>query len=90
MLPSPRTWGDAQAAAAKLAGLWWPRNQSGNRDSQERHMPKAANPYLRYYLVEAAQHVRDHLAEYDQFYQQKYRETQKHKHRRALVLTARK
>lgn len=86
----PRTLRDAQAAVAKIAGLWWPRKQSGQYDSPERHLPRACNPYLRYYLVEAAQHVREHVAEYGQFYQEKYREVPKHQHRRALLLTARK
>ncbi|TLN15392.1 IS110 family transposase, partial [bacterium] len=64
----PRTASQAQAAAAKLAGLWWPANQSGKFNAEERHMPIACNAYLRYYLVEAANHVREYVAEYGQYY----------------------
>lgn len=86
----PRTQQDAIAAVAKLAGLWWPRNESGTARSEDRHMPQACNPYLRYYLVEAANHVRGHVAEYGAFYTRKFKQATKHHHRRALVLTARK
>ena len=53
-------------------------------------MSKAGNAYLRYYLIEAANHVRGHVPEYGAFYQRKYAEATKHQHQRALVLTARK
>jgi hypothetical protein len=86
----PRSFHQAQAAAAKLAGLWWPRNQSGNFEAEDRRLPFACNPYLRYYLVEAANHVRENVAEYGQFYQRKFAEAKKHHHRRAIILTARK
>ena len=45
---------------------------------------------MRYYLIEAANSVRMHNAEYGRYYQTKYDESSKHKHKRALVLTARK
>ncbi|OAQ02777.1 hypothetical protein A3O11_07590 [Ligilactobacillus aviarius] len=48
------------------------------------------NRYFRYYLVEAANSVKNRVPEYKTFYQRKYAETPKHKHKRALVLTARK
>lgn len=86
----PHTSAQAQAAAAKLAGLWWPANQSGKFSAEERHMPNACNAYLRYYLVEAAQHVREYVHEYAEYYERKYKEATKHHHRRAIVLTARK
>jgi len=86
----PRTSAQAQAAAAKLAGLWWPANQSGKFSAEDRHMPNACNAYLRYYLVEAANHVREYVDEYRQYYDRKYQEATKHHHRRAIVLTARK
>ncbi|HZE20993.1 MAG TPA: transposase [Desulfobaccales bacterium] len=85
-----RTLADAQAAVGKYAGLWWPRHDSGQFQAEERHMPKACNPYLRYYLVEAADHVRGRVAEFGTYYQRKYAEVNQHQHRRALVLTARK
>jgi hypothetical protein len=53
-------------------------------------LARTGNRYLRYYLVEAANLVRRHEPEYHAFYQKKYREVQKHSHKRALVLTARK
>jgi len=86
----PRSFEQAQAAVAKLAGLWWPRNQSGNFEAEDRHLPRACNPYLRYYVVEAANRVRENVEEYGQFYARKYAEARKHHHRRAIVLTARK
>lgn len=86
----PRTLDDAQAAVAKLAGLWWPRSQSGEFEAQDRRLSKAGNAYLRYYLVEAANLVRGHVAEYGAYYARKYAEATRHHHHRALVLTARK
>ena len=48
-------------------------------------MTKTGNKYLRYYLVEASNSLRVHNEEYKKYY-----ESQKHKHKRALVLTAHK
>ena len=45
-------------------------------------MSKAGNPYLRYYLGEAANSVRKHILE--------YAEVTKHQHKKALALTSRK
>jgi transposase len=81
---------DAEDAVAKIAGLWWPRHESGEFAAEDRKMSKAGNHYLRYYLIEAADHMRRTLPEYQRFYEQKYREASRHHHRRALVLTARK
>lgn len=89
-LERPRTLADAEASVAKLAGLWWPRCASGHFEAQDRRMSKAGNAYLRYYLIEAANHVRGHVPEYGAFYQRKYAEATKHHHQRALALTARK
>ncbi len=75
---------------AKYAGLTWSEHQSGDFMAEETRMIKAANAYLRYYLVEAANLVRQHEPTFKAFYQRKYEETPKHKHKRALVLTARK
>lgn len=79
-----------QAAIAKFAGLFWPRHQSGDYEADDKMLARTGNRYLRYYLVEAANLVRRHEPEYRAFYQKKYREVQKHSHKRALVLTARK
>lgn len=81
---------DVEDAVAKFAGIWWPRKESGDFQGQERRMNKHGNPYLRYYLVEAADKLRQYLPEYQAFYQRKYAETKKYQHKRALVLTARK
>lgn len=75
---------------AKYTGLWWPKNQSGEFDAEERRLKKAGNKYLRSYLVEAANSLRVHNEEYKAFYQKKYTEVRRHQHKRALVLTARK
>ena len=85
-----RTLRDAEDAVAKLAGLWWPKNDSGDFVAQDRHLAKSGNRYLRYYLIQAADKLRQHIPEYAQFYQRKYQEVPKHQHKRALVLTARK
>lgn len=78
------------AALAKYAGLWWPQDHSGSFHAQDTSLSKAGNPYLRYYLVEAANSVRHHCAEYREYYTAKSAELPKHAHKRALVLTARK
>lgn len=81
---------DAEDAVAKIAGLWWPRAASGDFEAEDRRLAKSGSRYLRYYLVQAADHMRRHIPEYARFYASKYREASKHKHKRALVLTARK
>lgn len=79
-----------QAQLAKYAGLTWKRKQSGNFESENTKLSQTGNRYFRYYLVEAANSVKNRVPEYKTFYQRKYAETPKHKHKRALVLTARK
>lgn len=86
----PRTLRDAEDAIAKLAGLWWPKNASGNFEAQDRKLAKSGNRYLRYYFIQAADKMRQHIPEYAQFYHRKFHEVPKHQHKRALVLTARK
>ncbi|MGV9206168.1 MAG: IS110 family transposase [Promethearchaeia archaeon] len=81
---------DNQAALASYAGLTWTKHQSGSFVAEETSMTKTGNKYLRYYLVEAANSLRVHNDEYKKYYYKKYHESQKHKHKRALVLTARK
>lgn len=78
------------AALAKYAGLVWSQHQSGEFEADETSRMRTGNKYLRYYLVQAADSVRKHDAEYAAFYQKKYDEVPKHKHKRALVLSARK
>jgi transposase len=86
----PRTTHQGQSALAKFAGLWWPRIESGKLKGEARRMAKTGNHYLRYYLVQAANGVRLNAPDYQTFYHRKHREAVRFKHRRALVLTARK
>lgn len=79
-----------QASLAKYAGLTWPKRQSGNFKADDTKLIRSGNRYLRYYLVEATNSVRRYDSEFNAFYQKKYDEALKHKHKRALVLTARK
>ena len=86
-------WIDAfksQESLAKYAGLVWRENQSGNYRADDTPMSKAGNAYLRYYLLEATSHVKNHCQEFAAFYQKKYAEVKMHQHKRALALTARK
>lgn len=77
-------------ALAKYAGLTWPKSDSGDFTSEDNHISKAGNTYLRYYLGEAANSVRRHMPEYSEYYLKKYSEVTKHQHKRALALTSRK
>ena len=77
-------------ALAKYAGLVWPPPESGAFQADDTALSKAGNAYLRYYLVEAANSVRLHCAEYRDFYNAKLAQAPKHAHKRAVVLTARK
>jgi transposase len=79
-----------QEALAKYAGLVWRENQSGNFQADDTPLSKAGNAYLRYYLIEATSHVKNHCGEFAAFYQKKYDEVKIHQHKRALALTARK
>lgn len=77
-------------ALAKYSGIVWRDNQSGEFDSDDTPMIKAGNRYLRYYLIQAAGSVATYCPEYTAYYNKKYAEVQKHQHKRALALTARK
>lgn len=80
----------SQESLAKYAGLVWRENQSGQFRADDTSMSKAGNSYLRYYLLEAASHIRLHCPEYSEYYYKKYAEVKTHQHKRALALTARK
>jgi len=86
----PRNLRDAEDAVAKIAGLWWPRTESGEFAAQDRRLAKSGNRYLRYYLIQAADKMRLHCPEYAAYYARKFTESAKHHHKRALVMTARK
>lgn len=79
-----------QAKVASYAGLKWSRHQSADFVAEETHLKRSGSHFLRYYLCEAAQLVRMHDAKYQAFYQKKYNEVRHHRHKRAIVLTARK
>jgi transposase len=79
-----------QAKVAKYAGLKWRRHQSADFEAQDTPMTRSRNVYLRYHFCEAAFAVSRYDREYAAFYQRKYDELPKHKHKRTIVLTARK
>jgi transposase len=81
---------DDEGQLAKFAGLTWRRHQSGEFEGEDRVLTKTGNRYLRYYLVEGANSVCRHCPEFGSYYARKYREATRHKHKRAVVLTARK
>ena len=81
---------DNEGKLAKYAGLTWHHNQSNKFESDETRMSKSGNKYLRYYFIQAANSVKNHCDEYQDYYSKKYKESSKHKHKRALVLSARK
>jgi len=86
----PKNLRDVDAAIAKLSGLWWPRSASGDFEAEDRRLKKSGNRYLRYYLIEAADRLRQFTPAYSVHYQKKYGEVNKFRHKRALVLTARR
>lgn len=81
---------EREESLAKFCGLTWRRHQSGEFEGENRPLTKTGNAYLRYYMVEAANSVRLSTEEFGSYYQKKFKEATRHKHRRALVLTARK
>lgn len=81
---------DGQASLAKYSGLVWRRHQSGGYEAANTKMILSGNKYLKYYMLEAANKVRMHDAEFAGYYRVKSREVPKHQHKRALALTARK
>ncbi|MGB9591510.1 MAG: IS110 family transposase [Candidatus Kryptoniota bacterium] len=80
----------SDAQIAQSAGLVWKQHQSGGFDAEHTPMTKTGNKYLRYYLIQAANSLKNHNAEYRKYYSLKYREAKLHPHKRALALTARK
>jgi len=75
---------------AQYFGISWTKRSSGGFVSQNTRMTKVGNPYGRYYFVIGADKLRQFNLEYKAFYRRKYNEAATHKHKRALVLTARK
>ena len=81
---------ESQAAVAKYAGLSWTQYQSGTYESESTKLIHSGNRFLKYYFVEAANSVRRRDPEFNRYYNLKVAEVIKNKHKRALVLTARK
>ena len=79
-----------EAKVAKFAGFKWRKSGSAEFQAEETPMTRTGNPFLRYYFCEAAFSVQSHDSEYAVYYQRKFNEATKHKHKRAVVLTARK
>ena len=75
---------------AKYCGIVWNDNNSGDFVAKDKHMSKAGNRYLRYYIIKATERVIRHFSEYKAFYDKKYTEARTHQHKRALALTSRK
>jgi transposase len=80
----------SESKVAKYAGLAWRKHKSADFEAEETKLTRSGNRYLRYYLCEAANMVRQKDPEYKAYYQKKFHEVRKHQHKRALVLTARK
>lgn len=80
----------SESALAKFAGIYWSENDSGNFISEDHHLKKTGNPFLRYYLIEATASVIKNNPVFYDFYQKKLSEVKTHKESRALVLTSRK
>jgi transposase len=53
-------------------------------------MSKTGNEYLGYCLIEASNALQVHNAEYNAYYENKFKEVTLHQQKRALALTARK
>jgi hypothetical protein len=81
---------EATTALAKYCGLWWKENSSGQFTSEERRMSREGNSYLRYFILLAGECMRQRIPSFARYYQLKYAETSKHRHKRALVLTGTK
>jgi transposase len=75
---------------AQYFGISWERRSTGNFVSQNTRLTEVGNPYDRYYFIQGADKARQHALEYKAFYWRKYNEVSKYRHKRALVLTARK
>ena len=79
-----------QSSLARFACLAWKKKQSGKFVSQTTRLINAGNHFLKYYFCEAANSLKMHNPVFKTYYQKKYSEVPKYKHKRALVLTARK
>jgi transposase len=78
------------AKVAKFAGFKWRQHQSAAFQAEDTPLTRTGNRFLRYYFCEAAHAVRMRDTAYAAYYKRKYHEVRTHRHKRALVLTARK
>lgn len=76
------------ARCGRITSAPWRVHQSGNFQSEQTRMTKTGNKYLRYYLIEAANSVKNHTPEYKEYYSKKFNEVNNHSHKRALALTS--
>ena len=79
-----------EEALAKYAGITWRKNQSGKFEADDTKMTKTGNHYLRYYLIQAGNSVKNYIPLYNDYYHKKFNEVTTHQHKRALALTSRK
>lgn len=77
-------------ALAKFSGLYWSEYQSADFTAEDTYLKRTGNEYLRYYFIQAADQLRKYLPEFSDYYARKHKEAKTHKHKRAIVLTARK
>ncbi|MCL5033104.1 MAG: transposase, partial [Thermotogae bacterium] len=78
------------AKLASYAGITWTSYESGEYKSENSHMTKKGNKYLRYYIIQAAVTVVRFEPVFKSYYDRKYNESFNHNAGRALVLSARK
>ena len=81
---------DSEESLAKYAGITWRKNQSGKFEADDTKMTKTGNHYLRYYLIQAGNSVKNYIPLYNDYYHKKFNEVTNHQHKRALALTSRK
>ena len=79
---------ESDSALAGYAGLVW--NAQDIKSEDRRGPARAGNTYLRHYLLQAANSLRQNNEEYRAFYQSKNRTEDPAQHPRACTLTARK
>ena len=72
------------------AGIVWNEKSSGKLISEDNRLIDSGNMFLKYYLEEACNLMRQKDSIFHAFYSRKYKEAVTHKHKRALVLTTRK
>lgn len=78
------------SALAKYAGIAWNESSSGKFISEDNHLINSGNMFLKYYLEEACNLMRQKDSVLRAYYSRKFEEATTHKHKRALVLTTRK